>query len=168
MPRDKGVLTTKAVLLLNDFLMCGLNVKKTALKENRSYQSTYTQLHQPYVQRIFQELLQEMGVTKDKLAQRLNEGLDATKVVGYLNNKVKGTQKVSDEFVEVPDYQIRHKYLTTALECLDIIKYNNKVDVKVNNTVNITNIKQVIENANRVITGDKSGAGNTSPEVLER
>ena len=60
--------------------------------------------------------LEQAGVTDEVLATKLQEGLDASKVVGYLNNKVKGTEKVSDEFVEVADYHVRHKYLDTAFK----------------------------------------------------
>lgn len=49
----------------------------------------------------FQEILKKAGITENKLAKRLNEGLDADKIVG--------TQKVSDVYA-------RHRYLLTALE----------------------------------------------------
>jgi len=62
------------------------------------------------------ELLNKHELSEEVLLIKLKEGLNATRVVGYLNNKVEGVQKVSDEFVEVPDYSTRHKYLVTALE----------------------------------------------------
>ena len=64
----------------------------------------------------FENILKKAGISDNRLATRLSEGLDSVKVVGYLNNKVKGAEKVSDEFVEVPDMYARHKYLLTALE----------------------------------------------------
>lgn len=62
------------------------------------------------------KLLNEAGATDEVLAQTVAEGLKANKVVGYLNNKVNDVEKVSDEFVEVPDYHIRAKYVDIALK----------------------------------------------------
>lgn len=45
---------------------------------------------------IFLKVLEKAGVTDEKLAERLNEGLDAT-------------------FKGSPDYNVRHKYLETGL-----------------------------------------------------
>jgi len=47
--------------------------------------------------RGFQELMANYGITEDKLATRLNEGLDADKK-------------------DSADHNVRHKYLETALE----------------------------------------------------
>lgn len=58
----------------------------------------------------FQDLLEEAGVTDEKLAEVMNEGLSATKAV------VMGT-KSEESFVDIqPDYAIRHKYLETSLK----------------------------------------------------
>lgn len=58
----------------------------------------------------FQELLEQAGVTDEKLAQVLNDGLDATVPV------VMGT-KSEESFVDIqPDYKTRHKYLETGLK----------------------------------------------------
>jgi len=77
---------------------------------------------------LFQELLEQNGLTDDALVKVLHEGLQATKVVGYLNQKIDGTQKVSDEFVEIPDYHCRHRYLETALKLKN--KFLDKKDIK--------------------------------------
>lgn len=58
----------------------------------------------------FQQLLEDAGVTDEKLAEVMNEGLSATKAV------VMGT-KSEESFVDIqPDYAIRHKYLETSLK----------------------------------------------------
>jgi len=77
---------------------------------------------------LFQELLEQHGLTDNVLVRVLQEGLQATKVIGYLNQKINGTQKVSDEFVEIPDYHCRHKYLETALKLKN--KFLDKKDTK--------------------------------------
>ena len=58
----------------------------------------------------FKELMDKMGISDEKLAKRLNEGLDATKAV------VMGV-KSEDSFVDIqPDYITRHKYIETSLK----------------------------------------------------
>lgn len=47
--------------------------------------------------KAFKELMEQMGITDEKLVTRLDEGLDAT---------TKG----------LPDYAIRHKYIETSLK----------------------------------------------------
>ena len=140
---DRGELTTKALQLLKVYLECGCNKVTTARRLGKSYTQVYSQLHKPYVRNIFKMLLLERGITFDKLAKVMDEGLGATKITGYLNNKVDGVEKVSDEFIETPDYATRHKYLNTALEAFEILKYNVKVDATViNNNIILTQAEQ--------------------------
>lgn len=57
----------------------------------------------------FKELLDQMGVTDEKLAQVLNEGLEANKTV------VMGKES-QESFVDIqPDHPTRHKFLETGL-----------------------------------------------------
>lgn len=57
----------------------------------------------------FKELLAQMGVTDEKLAKVLNEGLEATKVI------VMGKDS-NEAFVDIqPDHPTRHKFLETGL-----------------------------------------------------
>lgn len=70
------------------------------------------------------ELLELMGTTDAYLNQKLNEGLEATKVVSVIPIKPKEAQPNSPdlpdansrnvEFVDVEDYPTRHKYLDMA------------------------------------------------------
>ncbi len=58
----------------------------------------------------FKELMEQMGISDEKIAKRLDEGLDATKTI------VMGT-KSEESFVDIqPDFAIRHKYIETALK----------------------------------------------------
>ena len=56
--------------------------------------------------------MEVMGITDKQLQSKLQEGLDANRVIG-MNGK--DSTASTDNFVEVPDYNARHKYLTTAL-----------------------------------------------------
>ncbi|MCK4329284.1 terminase small subunit [candidate division WOR-3 bacterium] len=72
------------------------------------------------------ELMEMMGTTDAYLNQKLNEGLEAKKVVSVIPIKPKEAQPNSPdlpeanskniEFVDVEDYPTRHKYLDTALK----------------------------------------------------
>ena len=72
------------------------------------------------------ELMEMMGTTDAYLNQKLNEGLEATKVVSVIPLKPKEAQPSTGdlpnatskniEFVDVEDYPTRHKYLDTALK----------------------------------------------------
>lgn len=65
----------------------------------------------------FQELLEEAGVTDDKLSKILDDGLNAMtyvkteRVEGIGKNRIK-----TEEIKGVPNDMIRHKYLETALK----------------------------------------------------
>lgn len=49
------------------------------------------------------------------LAPKINEGMDAIRVVSSLNTGKQASAATSD-FIEVPDYLVRHKYIETALK----------------------------------------------------
>jgi hypothetical protein len=63
---------------------------------------------------IIAELMEEKGLTDIKLINKLNEGLDATRVI----SAVKGTSANggTTDFIDVPDFMSRHKYLETAFK----------------------------------------------------
>ena len=86
------------------------------------------------------ELLEIMGATDAYLHQKLFEGLDATKVISVIPLKAKSGQENSTdlpdadsrniEFVDVPDFNIRFKYLDMAYKLKD--KYpSEKHDINV-------------------------------------
>lgn len=64
----------------------------------------------------FQQIMQEAGVTDEKLVSVLKDGLEATKVI------VMGT-KSDESFVDIqPDHPTRHKFLETSLKIKGIGK----------------------------------------------
>jgi len=63
-----------------------------------------------------EKAMQDKGITFEFLMEQLHGCLNATKITGYLNNKVKGTEKVSDEFIETPDYYVRIKAIDISLK----------------------------------------------------
>lgn len=135
MPKYRSeIAKAKAKALIKLYIRNGLNQRALAKERGVSPQAIGEQLKRPIVQQTLAEYLQKSFKYK-YIKTKFNDGLEANKVVGYLNNKVEGAQKVSDEFVEVPDLHCRHKYLVTLLECQKYLKHNTN-----GNGVSISNI----------------------------
>lgn len=66
-------------------------------------------IENPSVQELISTLMDKKGLTDDKLLQFLKDGLEKS-------TKIHGTD---DDFVEIPDYAVRHRYLETALKLKD-------------------------------------------------
>lgn len=85
----------------------------------------------------FIDLLEEAGVTDALLNQKTLEGLGATKQIGArkivqgakMGHEIKvDAMTDTDDFIEVEDYAIRHKYLETALKLKK--RLTDKVEVE--------------------------------------
>lgn len=84
----------------------------------------------------YTDFMEAAGVTDKLLQDKLLEGLDSTKQIGA-RKIVQGARtgheiKVdastdTDDFIDVPDYAIRHKYLETALKLKK--RLTDKIDV---------------------------------------
>jgi len=76
------------------------------------------------------DLLEMEGLTDKALSQHAREGLNAVKIQGcdiYVYQDKDGKWKVNEsknEFIEAPDWNVRHKYLDT------ILKLKNKLNDK--------------------------------------
>jgi len=115
----------KAKILTKAYIKSGFNQSRLAEKEGVTSQAINQRFsHNRAIKKTFAEMMSKAGITDTYLRKKMKEGLEANRVVGYLNNKVDGVQKVSDEFVETPDMHCRHKYLVTALEVKGHIKHN--------------------------------------------
>lgn len=62
----------------------------------------------------FSELMEENGITDARLSKKLDEGLEATRTI----SAVKGTSANggTTDFIDVPDFDVRHKYVQTSLK----------------------------------------------------
>lgn len=121
----KDGLTIKQRKFIKYYLESG-NVSQSALKAGYAFRQTGGDtLSKAVVQEAFEMLMDKQGITDEKLNQVLADGLDATKVVGYLhqykkkgkNGKVEKIQPdeiISSEFIDVPDMPTRHKYMEIA------------------------------------------------------
>lgn len=82
----------------------------------------------------FIQILEEAGVTDDRLSRVLEEGLNATRTVIVRDKAATKEESEASAFAdEVPDYAIRHKYLETAIKVKGHI---TPMDVSGGNTYN--------------------------------
>ncbi|SRR3990167_5105120 len=63
----------------------------------------------------YTDFMEEAGITDKLLQQKIMEGLDATRTVSAVNTNKNATADSTD-FIDVPDFMARHKYLETALK----------------------------------------------------
>ena len=96
------------------------------------------------------ELMEMMGTTDAYLNQKLNEGLEATKVVSVIPIKPKEAQPNSPdlpdansknvEFIDVEDYPTRHKYLDMAYKLKNKYPTEKKnIDLNVKGSLEVNN-----------------------------
>jgi hypothetical protein len=90
----------------------------------------------PGVQAALVMAMAEAGVTTERIAQVVNEGLGATKIIttnllvldkdilprkdGFIDSTKKDGPLIEKAFVRVEDYPTRHAYVRTAAELLDL------------------------------------------------
>lgn len=89
--------------------IAGMSDQQAALKAGYSPSTAIAasnNIESPRVKELMADILDRKGLTDDKLADSLKEGLENA-------NRIHGTD---DNFVEVPDYPTRHRYLETALD----------------------------------------------------
>ncbi len=68
----------------------------------------------PKVQKAIQDHLNSRGITRDRLIDVLDRGLDAKRVISAIaGNEANGG---TTDFIEVDDPSVQHKYLTTGLQ----------------------------------------------------
>ncbi len=118
------VAKARATKVVKGLIKNGLNESRLAVEEGVTPQAISKKVNSPLVQKTLAEYL-ERSFNRKYIKTKFKDGLEANKVVGYLNNKVDGTQKVSDEFVEVADLHCRHKYLVTLLECQGLLRHSS-------------------------------------------
>jgi len=79
------------------------------------------------------ELMDLHGLTTSKLVKKLNEGLDATKVISC-NIIAKDGEGMADahsmtkDFIDIEDYPTRHKYIELAFKVRGLLRDKFEVD----------------------------------------
>ena len=99
--REKKTAKVRAKQLVKTCLKHKMNQTDVAEELGVTKQAIQQRLQQPIVIKTFAEVMEKAGITDEKLAEKMDEGLESVKVIGYLQ--------------QTPDMPTRHKYLTTAL-----------------------------------------------------
>lgn len=91
------------------------------------------------------ELMEEMGLTDPILHNKLAEGLEANKQLaaraifkkdaptGQSAHELPVATSMTDDFIEVPDFAVRHKYLETAFKLKGRLLKDTGVNIDGNN-----------------------------------
>lgn len=119
-------LTLKQQMWLADYLETG-NATEAAMRvyDCKDRHSASVVGHENLVKLSYVDFMEAAGVTDKLLQQKLLEGLNSSKQIGarkIVQNARAGHEiKVdastdTDDFIEVPDFAVRHKYLETALK----------------------------------------------------
>jgi hypothetical protein len=87
------------------------------------------------IQKAIKDILDEQGLTDERLVEALKEGMRAVKVISAIiipNGKTKNAKGTTKDFFEVADYATRHRYLETALNLKGHLreKLGNETEVK--------------------------------------
>lgn len=109
-------LTLKQRKWIKIYLECG-NATEAAMKvyscKSREYAA---QIGYENLRKLdYTEFLEEAGITDDLLQKKVIEGLEANRTISA---KIVGktADNQTDDFIDVPDFMARHKYLETALK----------------------------------------------------
>lgn len=106
----------------------GMTTRQAAIKAGYNEASAHVSASQNIknYQDYWSKMLDKAGCSDEVICQTIAEGLKATKVIGYLHSvnkdqdgqmhKIKPDEVVANEFVEVPDYPTRAKFVDIALK----------------------------------------------------
>lgn len=98
----------------------------------------------------YSEFLEEAGITDNLLRSKIAEGLDANRTVSARITG-KDANSRTDDFIDVPDFLARHKYLETTL------KLKRRLIERIDATSNDKEIKGmvVLPELNKIETSDR-------------
>lgn len=113
----------------------GGNVTK-AMRELKYAETTINNPQNVTKTKSWAELLKELK--DEKLMKVLNEGLEANRVVSAMNPGKSAVGTTSD-FIEIPDFMVRHKYLETGLKIKNKLAVEGSGDTDI--IVKITNYR---------------------------
>jgi hypothetical protein len=92
------------------------NAKKAALEVYDCTEESAGQIGYENLRKLdYSDFLEEAGITDRLLQEKIMEGLDATKTVSAIKTSREAGADSTD-FIDVPDFMARHKYLETTLK----------------------------------------------------
>ena len=100
----------KAKSLTKAYVKAGFNQSEVARRQGLHRSTINKKLKKAPVQQAIAETFERAGITDQKIAKRIAEGLNATETKFFQH------EGIVQETREVIDYEKRHKYAVTALE----------------------------------------------------
>lgn len=135
MPKYKpSTARLKAKQLIKPYIKTGLNQSELARQEGVSQSAINQRLHKKPVRDMLEKYL-DSNKLKRKLRQVAMEGLEATKVIGYIHQykkdedgkieKAEPDEAVSNDFIsDIPDHHVRHRFWHDIMQIKGHIKNN--------------------------------------------
>ncbi len=79
------------------------------------------------------EIMDRQGITDARLVEVLSQGLESTKVISAMviapsGEEMKDASGMTKDFIDVPDFMARHKYVETGLKLRGHLQTNVKID----------------------------------------
>lgn len=129
MAGNKGaIMLTMKQQLYKKYRLEGMCKAAAALAAGYSHATAYHHTSKIEAGVKLAHFIESRGLHDRAIAQHVHDGLMATKIIGYLHTykkdedgrveKISPDEVVSNEFIEVPDWSARHKYLETILEVM--------------------------------------------------
>ena len=145
---DKPVkkdLTLKQRKWIKEYLSCG-NASEAAMKVySVKDRESAGQIGYENLKKLdYSDFLEEAGISDVLIQQKIMEGLDATRTVSarVIVQKNRPTSQAdgelpladskTDDFIDVPDFIARHKYLETVLKLKKRLGVENQTNIQVN------------------------------------
>ena len=111
--------TLKRRKWLKIYLDCGNATEAAMQVYNCKTRASARQIGYENIAKLdYTEFLEEAGITDDLIQKKIMEGLGATRTVSakITYKGEKGANSQTDDFIDVPDFLARHKYLDTTLK----------------------------------------------------
>jgi phage terminase small subunit len=119
--------------------------------------------HENLTKLNYQDFLEEAGITDDLLQRKIIEGLDANKTVSAMKTS-RDAGADSSDFIDVPDFMARHKYLETALKLKKRLVDKMELDANIQGNITI-NIDEIIGLSNTTTKTTASTAASVQSKI---
>jgi phage terminase small subunit len=147
--------TLKEKMFVKEYLKTG-NATEAAMKayDVSSYKSANTLGTQTLVKLSIVDIMEKNGLTDDKIATTLVEGMEANKTVRSADPNVESDAE-SNDFIDIPDWQARLK----ATELASKIKGHLKEKIEHGGNITLNALIQVNENYQSISLANDSPKG---------
>lgn len=127
--------------------LAGMNLTNAAIAAG--YSRKYAMAKGTKIDRLIrvelESAFEQAGLTDKAIVEHALEGLKATKaiscnVIAQNGEGMKDANSMTKDFVDVPDWQARHKYFETILKLTGKLKDKPLIDLSEHKTYNVTKI----------------------------